>query len=526
MINPVVLLQLNYYELERITPETITQAAARLFEAAGPEGAMYQGRAVGQEEARAAIALLQEPGQLAFYFELCKYPGLSRFLEGGAAEAIEKEALQAEILADRVAPIAEPLYNQQFEAALDGGKTGALEALGQVLSGGGAGFQKIVFQGAASLIERKAGELKSLAEGLEGPNAETLAQPLRGLQQFRKDYPVQVFNALPTYFDEQREAMARSMGRMVRALVEKDNGLALAIARYARQLRVGEDYTGRLDKVITFLENKARQARADQAARSSRGWMAGAGIGVLALLLVALGFGLRSVYNTVVDFLYEPSLFGDTRELEEAGIDQEELALLREAMKDGKGISREQLEEALRRQGNRTEVVEYDLTQMPWPERGAAADTELSGEAVPGSAPLSVCFPSRPAKGKTSHQLTIVGDDVYDALVFFFNGRTYVQQAYIPARSKYELKGTFDDTQVISTMIVFGQEWSPSGKSPCGTPGYFTQNVHYSGFAGYAMEPPYPDLRSDLVARLKKQRLVVSRELEEQAFFDLLEQYR
>ena len=40
------------------------------------------------------------------------------------------------------------------------------------------------------------------------------------------------------------------------------------------------------------------------------------------------------------------------------------------------------------------------------------------------------------------------------------------------------------------------------------------------------MDPAYPDLRSDLVAYLKKQRLAPSRELEEAAFFDLLEQYR
>lgn len=526
MINPIELLQLNYYELARIDAEAIAQASSRLLDTAAAEGISYQGRFLSPAEARAAIATLEEPGQLAFFYELCKYPALSRFLSGDISAPIEDEALKADALSEKVAAVAAPLFQEQLQVALESGNVQTLEALGGHFGKGSPAFQQVVFQSGLGLMERKRAELEALAQRLEVEATEDQLRPLRGLQQFRQSYPSKVFNALPAYFDEEREALARAMGRMVRALSEKDTGLALAIARYARQLRMSEAYAGRLDEAIAFLQKKIDKAQAELSARSNRTWFNVAGAAVLMLILLGVGLSLQGIYNTAVEFFYEPSLFGDTSGLEGSGIEEKDLALLQEAMKDGKGLSREQMEEILRRSGNRTEVVDYDVSRLPWRERGQAADAEFSGEATLGSAPMAVCFPAKTPKGKADQQLTIVGDKVFDALVFFFNGRTFVQQAYIPAKAKYELKGKMDDQQVISTMIVFGQGWDPAVKSPCGTPGYFTENVHYSGFAGYAMDPAYPDLRSDLVAYLKKQRLAPSRELEEAAFFDLLEQYR
>lgn len=526
MINPIELLQLNYYEPERITPQAIAQASSQIIDSAGPEGVPYQGRFLSREEARGAVAALAEPGQIAFFYELCRFPGLSRFLGGEESALIEAEALRNEVLAGRAASVAGPLFSRSFQAALDSGKPEGLEALGRQLEQGSASFRQAVFQSAAALAGRKRGELEALAAQLEAEPSEALLRPLRGLQQFRKDYPAAVFNALPPYFEEEREQLVRAMGRLVRALSSKDTGLALAVSRYARQFRMSSEYAGRLDKAIGFLQEKAAKAQAALSARSNRKWMTGAGAGALVILVLALGLGLHAVYRGLVDYFYEPSLFGDTTELKEAGISEDELALVREAMKEGKGLSREQLEEILSRSGKRTEIVEYDATQLPWRERGQAAKEELSGTVSLGSAPMAFCFPPKAPQGKTGQQLTIVGDEAFDALVFFFNGRTYVQQAFIPANEKYELKGKFDDEQVVSTMIVFGQGWDPSVKSPCGTPGYFTRNIHYSGFAGYALDPVYPDLRSDLVAYLKKKRLLPSRELDEGGFFDLLEQYR
>ena len=120
----------------------------------------------------------------------------------------------------------------------------------------------------------------------------------------------------------------------------------------------------------------------------------------------------------------------------------------------------------------------------------------------------------------------MIGDPVYDAVLFFFNGRKYFQQAFIPAKGKVEIGKNLDASQVVSTMIIFGQEWSPEAESPCGTPGYFTKNIFYGGFAAYATDPPTLNLNRDGFLQLKKKRLMPARQLKEEKFFDLLEQYR
>ena len=526
MVNPVELLKLNYYELEHLSPEIIEQAKTRLLSEAGPEGIAFKQLLLRAGEVEDLAKSLDAPGQLAFFYQLSQYPGLSRLLEGDTSATIEAGALGKAGFTENLTPLLMPFFGEVLARALETGSTKELQQLGQELAQGDTNFQAGAFKAGMAIVEEKKMELESLAQSLQTSFSEATIKPLRGLQQMRASYPVAVFNTLPDYFSHAREGLARAMGKLVHAIWEKDPPLALAIARYARQLDISKNYAEKLDQAIGLIQKKAAKQQKDLDARKNRTWIAAGGAALLALMLFGLALSLNSAYDRLVGFFYEPALFSDTKALEEAGIDSDDIALLQEALSKKGSLSREEMEAILNKGGSRTQVVEYDALQLPWQERGKATKLPLKGEVELGSAPMEACFPTNTPSGKQNQQITIVGDANYDALVFFFNGRNYIRQAYLPAKSEFVLKGIMDEQQVLSTMIIFGKNWDPAAASPCGTPGYFTQNVHYSGFAGYAIDPVYPDLRSDLAAYLKKSRLLPSRELEENDFFDMLEKYR
>ncbi|MDV7402486.1 hypothetical protein RZS08_64285, partial [Arthrospira platensis SPKY1] len=113
--------------------------------------------------------------------------------------------------------------------------------------------------------------------------------------------------------------------------------------------------------------------------------------------------------------------------LEEEGISADKMDRLKELFEKKGSLTREELDEFMQQGGNGATVVMYDALQLPWRERGKATETPLSGEVELGSAPMTVCFPPvLELSGKRQQQLTILGDEYYDALVFFFNGRNYI----------------------------------------------------------------------------------------------------
>jgi len=233
MINPVELLRLNHYELERITPELITRAQAQLLAQAGAEGVDFKGQRLSAEEVAALAQTIQEPEALAFYYRLSQYPQLSGWLAGESQAVPEAAALRDSGFRKRLAPLLAPVFSQQVQQALASGKGEALQALGQQLAiSGDADFHSRVFQDAAELLARKQDDLQRLAQTLGSHPAEEALQPLRGLRLLREAYPTGVLNALPVFFRPAREALALEMSHIARAIQGTDSALALGVARY------------------------------------------------------------------------------------------------------------------------------------------------------------------------------------------------------------------------------------------------------------------------------------------------------
>ena len=528
MINPLELLRLNYHELERITPELIERAQAQLLEEAGGEGIDFKGQRLSAAEVAALAQGLQAPAELAFYYRLSQYPQLSSWLAGDSGAVPEPAALRDSSFRERLAPLLAPAFAQQVQQALAEGKGEGLQTLGQQLaSSGDADFQSWVFQDAADLLTSKREDLQILAQTLGDHPTEEALQPLRGLRLLREACPAGVLNALPDFFQPARETLALEMSHIAVAILDSDSALALGVARYARQLNISNSGTQQLDAIIAQLQQATAYLQKTAATSRNRRWYIRLGLYLAGLLIVALGLGLYLGLITPPWASDKDLGWADLDELEEEGISTDKMARLKELFEEKGSLTREELDDFMQQGGGGAPVVMYDALQLPWRERGKATETPLSGEVELGSAPMAACFPpALELSGKRQQQLTILGDEYYDALVFFFNGRNYIRQAFLPAKSQYILQGKMDEQQVISTMIIFGKNWDPALESPCGTPGYFAESIHYAGFAGYAIDPVYPDLRSDLVAKLKKSRLLPARELKEQEFFDLLEKYR
>ncbi|MCB0593884.1 MAG: hypothetical protein H6557_26865 [Lewinellaceae bacterium] len=533
-INPVELLRLENHDPEKISEEMIAQALRRLRGDDGKAPVVYRKRPLSEEQLSEAIRELDDPARVRYYHRLLKYPELNNLLAGDPFARIEEEALQDELVAGPAAQQLQPACDEYLKQALENDRASALAAFAEQMEKGGDAFQDVVFGGKGpEYLKERLATVEQLAEKLEQGAVEESRAALGQLSFLREQVSVDALNALPKRFADTRDAFAGILIRMVDSLKVEDPSLALGVARHARRLRAGKALMERLNQAYRSLERRVESEVPESVEPARQKWLPWAWAGALVVLVMAAGVLVNHFYDDAMAAVSGLAKPPDEQTGEDAINEEEELpsdealSALGKKLAEQGSISREELERILRESGGNTQLAEANLLlQLPWRERGAAYPEELSGEATLGAAPLEVCFPPRPASNGQASSFTVIGDPVYDALVFFFNGRTYFQQAFIPAKGKLKIDKPLNKEQVVSTMIIFGQDWSPEAESPCGTPGYFTKNIFYGGFAAYATDPPTLTLNRDGFLQLMKRRLMPSRQLEEEKFFELLERYR
>lgn len=528
-INPIELLRLEKQDPEKINEEAIIQAWRRLQDEEEEKPISYRGKNLAQEQAMEAVRELDDPARARYYHRLCSYPEMNSFLSGDCFARVEEEALQDELITGPAAAQLQPAYDECLQLALSAGKASEYAAFVSQIEKGSVAFQDAVYQGKSmEFLEERLSAVRKLADRLEQGDKEEARATLGQSGFLREQVPVDILNALPSRFAGTREAFSETLVGMVEALEEQDPNLALAVARHTRRLRAGKQLRDRLNQDYRHLERRVENVTPASDGKPAQRWVPWVFAGILAVVLVVAGLFFNQIFQTALEVTSSLSSLTDTQQEEYSDEEQPEEALQKlseKLAKDG-SISREELDKILRESGNRTPLAGTDVLPLHWSERGHAYEGELSGEVEAGGAPLAVCFPPREVAASPVPVFTVIGDPVYDAVLFFFNGRKYFQQAFIPAKGKVEIGKNLDASQVVSTMIIFGQEWSPEAESPCGTPGYFTKNIFYGGFAAYATDPPTLNLNRDGFLQLKKKRLMPARQLKEEKFFDLLEQYR
>ena len=488
-INPIELLQLNYYDLDKLSQDAINSAAASLRDKLQHETVKINDVSIDENSIQLAVDQLKKSDDLHFYYHLAKYPGLTAFLYGNDQAEIEVDALRlhADQLAGRASAMVESRALTLVTSAFQDADFKALTRFHQQIGKGNKAFQEEVYHSSLPLLEERRDTVQGVLNAMEA--GENISSQLKGLQLFRTHIPVDVLNALPTPFDEIKNGIRKQLGRMVHALSDSDPALALAIARYAHRIKGNEVYTKKLAESIAYLQRKNSNQSQPKGNKTTV-----AIIVAIALLLFGGGIwytiSLRNKLEATIDERY---------------IDNYERIKEKEQYETSPGAA-----------------IGQEFTHLPWYERGD--DAPGDGVVKNGSSPMMACFPTVSTKG-LQKVVTIVGDPSYDALVFFFNGKKYFQQAYIPAGEKYLIEHNLSGKN-LSTMIIFGQDWKPEKPSPCGSNGFFSKNVFYAGFASYATDPPYLDLSVQDVLRLKKGRLMPSRQKKEYEFFELLEEYR
>lgn len=533
-INPIELLHLEDQDPEKITQDDIAHAWRRLWGEEEGESITYRGQTLTKEQAVEAVRELDDAARVRYYLLLCTYPEMNNFLAGDCFARVEEEALQDERIAEPAARQLQEACGEYLRQALEQGRASEFAAFTQQIEKGSEGFQDIVFQGAGKkLLAERLAAVRRLAERLERVVEKEDTHSLSQLSFLREQVPVDALNALPSRFDSTRDAFAEALARMVESLRNQNAALALGVARHARRLRTDKAVTEKLNLAYRHLESNVESQTPGSAGKQANKWMIWAWIVALIVLLLAAALLFNRFYGTIMNSISSLTSAPDTQ-IEEPAVSGTEEELLRGAMqtlaermeKEG-SISREELERILQESGGDIQLAGPEiLLQLPWKERGEAYPGELTGEAEMGDAPMAVCFPPEPAGPSPSPAFTVIGDPVYDAVVFFFNGRKYFQQAYIPAKGKLKVEQKLNEEELVSTMIIFGQDWKPEAKSPCSTPGYFTKNIFYGGFSAYATDPPYLNLKRDAFLQLMKRRLMPARQMEEEKFFELLEKFR
>ena len=522
-INPIELLRLQNSDPDKINEEAITQALRRLRSDDEKKPVTYRGQTLSEEQLETAIRQLNDPALIRYYHRLCQYPELNNLVVGDCFARVEEKALQDELVTGLAAGQLQQAYGKYLKQAIEQGRTAEFAAFVEQVEKGNEAFQDTVFQSKSSeLLEGRLSTIRQLAEQLEQHPAAGGKDSLGKPGFLREQIPVDALNALPVRFAGIRDAFAETLTRIVEALRERDAALALGVARHARRLRADKPIMERLNQSYHQLEVQVPSSVPESAAKPAQRWLPWAWAIILAVLVLGAALLISQFYNVIIGAI---SSLGEPDAIEER-FEEEALNALEEKLSADGSIKREDLEEILRESGNSTQLSEPGILQLPWRERGMAFQEELSGEGVAGAAPMEVCFPPQLTSEGPATAFTVIGDPVYDALVFFFNGRTYFQQAFIPAKSKWNIAKSLNEEELVSTMIIFGQEWSPDVESPCGTPGYFTKNIFYGGFAAYATDPPYLNLHRDAFLQLKKRSLMPARQLKEEKFFDLLDKYK
>ncbi len=85
--------------------------------------------------------------------------------------------------------------------------------------------------------------------------------------------------------------------------------------------------------------------------------------------------------------------------------------------------------------------------------------------------PFDDCLPVRAIPDNAKNVFYLYGDPQWDAVVFLYTGLTVYDHFYLPKGKM--TKVNYRSGALITCYVIFGKKWSETGKSPCGTAGYF-----------------------------------------------------
>lgn len=112
------------------------------------------------------------------------------------------------------------------------------------------------------------------------------------------------------------------------------------------------------------------------------------------------------------------------------------------------------------------------------PRETSVESDGIIGQLNNGDSPLDNCFGQGIYYGNA--YITFRNSNNSDAIVCLVNlhsGRT-IRNEYIRAGSNFNMSSIPAGTYYLK--VFYGNDWNSKIKNPCGTPGYFEQDVHFS----------------------------------------------
>jgi hypothetical protein len=498
-INPVEALQLHYSALETIDDGAIAEAKrkfAERLERQGETALQYHGRVYTQEQFEASFELLDIPNALSAFYRLYRYPRLNGLLSGDAAEGeVEYRALSDEEMMAVLKPILTEKWSHAWVEAVATQNADAIKALQQtnITALGLLGDQLLAPTDA--YFEQKLAELEQFTAQMEANPLAPIPSDLMGAYWFQKNLSAPMMRALPQRFDRVKEAVTKKILRICKAIYKQQPAMAEGLLIYALEFLPDGDTRKLATDVRQRIKGHRVVAPIQRAPQSGGG--AKTVLGVLASLILIVGFGIK-VWR-VMDQLSDRS----SSSYNSYKLDRDEI----------------KRQEAIAEQYSNQHLERLVSDSIAYSEIGDISRPH-------GLAPLKHCQTPRPRLQGTMRKLTITGDENYDAIVLLYNGDRNVGQVYVAAGQKAVWQGHVKGSP-ISTLIVFGKDWSTKQTNPCGEPGWFAGKILYAGFASYATFPYPVEFDSGHTGfELRRSQLHKTRELTQERFFELAQQYR
>lgn len=498
-INPVEALQLHHSALEFIDDTTIAEAKrkfAERVERQSETALQYHGRVYSQEQFEASFELLNIPNALQAFFRLYRYPRLNGVLAGDTIEGeVEYRALSDAEMMAVLKPVLTDTLGNAWAKAVAGQDADAVKALQQTNMAALGLLGDELLAPADAYFEKQLTELEQLTTQIEANPSEPVPSELMGAYWFHNRLNAKMMRALPPRFDKVKEAVTKKILRICKAIYKQQPAMAEGFLVYTLEYLP----EGATRKLATDVRQRIQGYKVVSPAQraSQSGSNAGVVWGFIVTVVLVVGLGIRVWKIMDGGSGSASSSYGSYR------LDKEE------------------------RKRQQAIAEQYAIQQQEQLVSDSIARSEIGDLSRPhGLAPLKHCVTPRPRLDGTTRKLTITGDDHYDAVVLLYNGDRHVGQLYVAAGQKAVWKGTVKGSPV-STLIVFGKDWSIQETNPCGEPGWFQGKVLYSGFAGYATFPyPIDFSLGHTGFELRRSQLHKTRELTQERFFELAQQYR
>ena len=495
LINPVEALHLHHSALESIDDAAIAEARrkfAERVERQGETALQYHGRSYTREQFEESFELLNMPNALQAFYRLYRYPRLNGVLAGDTLEGeVEYRALSDEAMMAVIKPVLVEKWGNAWAEAVASQNSEAVKGLQQTNIAALGLLGDELMAPTDAFFAQKMTELEQFTSQIEANPSAPLPSELMGAYWFKNNLSADMLRALPARFDNIKETTAKKILRICKAIYKQQPAMSEGLLVYALEFLPNGDTKKLVSDVRQRIKGYKAIAPVQRPPQS--GSSAGAVWGVIAVVILVVGFGIK-VWRVMESFSGDPS-------------------------------SSRSYKEDLKRQEAIAE--QYSMQHKEQQVSDSIARSEIGDISRPhGLAPLKHCVTPRPRLNATMRKLTITGDENYDAIVLLYNGDRHVGQVYVAAGQKVVWKGHVKGNP-ISTLIVFGKDWNPTLNNPCGEPGWFGGKIYYAGFAGYATFPyPIDFSLGHTGFELRRSQLHKTRELTQERFFELAQQYR